>query len=377
VLKISEAEYAQRVATVREKLQEENCQALLAVSGYAERDGNVCYLCGHKNAFPYSGRSDVISGLGYSAFVVPVEGETTLISPLGYRPDVVTGVDRAKTGVNFAQDLVNAIAESQLGKAKLALAGGDIIPTLYFDELKRAHPEMTLEHADSLLVELRMIKSETELALMRRASKIADKAVRAAVESIKSGITESAIGTVARKVAMESGADYVVRDRVQSGSEIGRLRWPFASQKKVRKGELVSIDLVGWVGGYGFDILRMGCAGKPSKEQRRLIATAGEATQTMTRGLVDNGSIENSIAHLRDIEGNGFTAEPFGHGIGLEIVENPYLLPGSKGIVKRNMVFCVEPIVKLGRLQASIENEVIVTRSKPEVLTKLPVDLWR
>lgn len=58
-------------------------------------------------------------------------------------------------------------------------------------------------------------------------------------------------------------------------------------------------------------------------------------------------------------------------------MENPYLLPGSKGIVKRNMVFCVEPTVKLGRLQASIENEVIVTRSKPEVLTKLPVDLWR
>jgi membrane associated rhomboid family serine protease len=60
---ILRSEFEQRLKTVREKLRGLRMNALLAVSGCGERDGNVCYLCTHKNTFPYSGRSEVISGL--------------------------------------------------------------------------------------------------------------------------------------------------------------------------------------------------------------------------------------------------------------------------------------------------------------------------
>jgi Xaa-Pro aminopeptidase len=350
---------------------------LLAVSGYGERDGNVCYLCGHKNAFPYCGRSEIISGLGYSAFLVPLDGPTTLISPLGYRSDLVVGVDRAKTGTNFAGDLISAITESKFGTRKIALVGSDIIPAAYTSELQRSFPTISLKYADEIVADQRKIKSETELKLLRQASRVADKGVQAAIESIKPGMTESAIGSVARKAAMDAGADYVVRDRIQSGSEIGTLRWPFASRKKVRKGELVEIDFVGWVNAYAFDILRVGCVGRPSKEQRMLIETAGEATKTMTDALTDGAQIETSIAQLKTLGREGIRVEPFGHAIGLEVGENPWLLPGVTGTVKKNMVFCVEPELKSAKGWASIENEVIVTNSKPEVLTKLPVNFWQ
>ena len=349
---------------------------MLAVSGYGERDGNVCYLCGHKNAFPYSMRSESISGLGYSAFLVPAEGPTTLISPLGYRPDLVVGVDKAKTGTNLAHELVDAVKESNLDRAKLSVAGSDIIPVAYIGDLNLVYPELTVKYADELIVLQRMVKSENELMAIRQASRVADKALQAAVDSVKPGMKESAIGSVARKVAMEAGADYVVRDRVQSGPEIGTLRWPFASQKKVRKGELVSIDFVGWANAYGFDILRMASVGRPNKEQRALIEAAGEATEAMTDALSDGGEIETSMAQLKRFKEEGYKVEPFGHAIGLEIVEIPYLLPGAKGNVKKGMVFCVEPELRKGKSWASIENEIIVTGSKPEVLTRLPVEFW-
>src|SRR5208283_4845768 len=239
----------------------------LAFSGYAERDGNVSYLCGHKNTFPYSAKTDQVSGLGYSALLVPVEQETVLIAPLGYQADVVVGVGKNRTGTNFARDLIDAIKGSRLEKSKLAIAGGDIIPATYVDEIRRTFPELYLEYRDELLTEQRIIKSENELKLIRAASKIADKAMAAAINAIKPGMTESAVGSIARRVAMEAGADYVVRDRVQSGREMGQLRWPFATSKKIRKGELVSIDFVGWAKSYGFDILRIGCAGRLKKEQ--------------------------------------------------------------------------------------------------------------
>ena len=365
-------EYRTRVDAIRDRLRASGYGGLLAVSGYAERDGNVCYLCGHKNAFPYSTKAEQVSGLGYSGLLVPTEGKSTLIAPLGYQPAAVVGVDNGKTGTNFAHDLVEAIRETNLTSSKLALAGSDILPVIYIDEVRRVFPELTIEYWDEV-AKMRMIKSENELALIRQASKIADKAMATAIESIKPGMRESAIGSVARKAAMDAGADYVVRDRVHSGSEMGHLRWPFASSRKVRNGELVSIDFVGWVKSYGFDILRIGCAGRPNKDQRRLVEMAGDATQAMSEKLRDQGEVEASLSVLKEFEKEGVRIAPFGHGIGLEIVEEPYLFPGVTGKVRKNMVFCVEPDLKWKRDWASIENELIVKDGKPEVLTKLPI----
>jgi Xaa-Pro aminopeptidase len=370
---LPDREYRARLDITREWLREKGYSGLLAVSGYAERDGNVCYLCGHKNAFPYSMKTDQISGLGYSALLVPTEGDTTLIAPLGYQSNAVVGVDRSKTGTNFARELVEAIRETNLSTSKLAVAGGDVLPVIYIDEVKRAFPELNIEYRDEFLANMRVIKSQDELRLIRQASKIADKAIAIAIKSIKPGMKESAIGSVARKAALEAGADYVVRDRIHSGSEMGQLRWPFASSKKVRRGELVSIDFVGWVKSYGFDILRIGCAGRPSKKQRRLVEVAGEATQVMSARLTDQSEIGSSISALKNLEKEGFHISAFGHGIGLEIVEIPYLFPGVTGKVRKSMVFCVEPDVKWKGGWASIENELIVTNGKPEVLTKLPI----
>ena len=317
-------------------------------------------------------KTGAISGLGYSALLVPTEGDVTLIAPLGYQPNAVVGVDKGKTGTNFASDLITAMQESGLSSSKLAVAGGDILPAVYIDEVRRTFPELTIEYSNELAKQ-RAIKSEDELSLMRQASKIADQGLAAGIESIKPGMRESAIGSVARKAAMDVGADYVVRDRVHSGSEMGQLRWPFATSKKVRSGELVSIDFVGWVKSYGFDILRIGCAGRPKKQQLDLIEMAGEATKAMSEKLTDQGEIEASISALKEFEKNDIRIEPFGHGIGLEIVEDPYLFPGVTGRVLKNMVFCVEPDVKWNGGWAPIENEIIVTDGRPEVLTKLPI----
>ena len=366
-------EYRARCDRTRDLLRQNGYSGLLAFSGYGERDGNVCYLCGHKNAFPYSVRTDQVSGLGYSAFLLPLEGKSTLIATLGFQANAVVGVENAKTGTNFTRDLIDSINETPLHEPKLAVAGADIIPAFYMEQLRREFQAVTFDYNEAILTNQRLVKSGNELRLLRNASKIADVAMSAAMKAVKPGVRESDIGSVARKAAMQAGADYVVRDRVQSGKQMGQLRWPFASSKKVRRGELVSVDFVGWVDAYGFDILRIGCAGRPNKRQRKLIETAAQATEAMSDQLIDGVKIESSVSALQRFERDGFKVSAFGHGIGLEIVENPYLFPGVPGEIRRNMVLCVEPDVRLKGNFASIENEIIVTDRKPEVLTKLPV----
>ena len=136
---------------------------------------------------------------------------------------------------------------------------------------------------------------------------------------------------------------------------------------------MVSVDFVGWAGAYGFDILRIGCVGRPNKQQRKLLETAAQTTQAMSDRLVDGAKIEASVSALKEFERDGFEVSPFGHGIGLEIVEVPYLFHGVAGKVAKNMVVCVEPDVRWKGHFASIENEIVVTERKPEVLTKLPI----
>jgi len=93
----------------------------------------------------------------------------------------------------------------------------------------------------------------------------------------------------------------------------------------------------------------------------------------MSEKLRDQGEVEASLSVLKEFEKEGVHIAPFGHGIGLEIVEEPYLFPGVTGKVRKNMVFCVEPDLKWKGGWASIENELIVKDGKPEVLTKLPI----
>jgi len=194
----------------------------------------------------------------------------------------------------------------------------------------------------------------------------------------KAAMTESAIGSVARKTAMDAGADYIVRDRIQSAFErMKGTSWPFASRKNVRKGELLSIDFVGCINCYGFNILRIECVGRPNKEQRMLVELADEATNAMSNALTDNGGVEASVGALSQFERSGISISPFGHAIGLEIVEKLYLFPGVDEKIKKNMVFCVEPEVRSAKESAYVENEVIVTAGKPETITKLPVDFWK
>jgi Xaa-Pro aminopeptidase len=122
-------------------------------------------------------RSESISGLGYSAFLIPKEGPTTLISPLGYRLDLVVGVDKGKTGTNLGHELADAIKESRLERAKLAVAGSDILPVAYVEDLNRVYPELAVNYNDEIILSQRMVKSENELKAVKQASRVADKAL--------------------------------------------------------------------------------------------------------------------------------------------------------------------------------------------------------
>ncbi len=143
----------------------------------------------------------------------------------------------------------------------------------------------------------------------------------------------------------------------------------------------MTLDIIGAVRGYQFDVLRTTVVGAPDAEQHRLLEAVAQATDAAV-AEARPGTMCGDLVRLANtlLERAGYgkhTRNFMGHGIGLETVEEPYLTPEITVRLQPGMVLCIEPGVHIpGWGGASIEQEVIVTEGEPEVITHTPARLW-
>ena len=367
---ISEKEFGERTNRTQKLTSEKGLDGLIAISSYAEREGHVCYLTNHHTFFP-----NVMShvGFGFAAVVLPVNRKPILICPMGYQKDKVVGIEYAKVGFDYASEIVAALKEKNLDDKKIGVAGLDVLPVEYYNRIKESVSKATFERADDILESQRVIKSPAEQKILREAARIAGEGLKAGMEAVEEGVKECDIEMAARKAAMNAGADYVVRVRVSSGEKISGLGWPMATRKKMRKGEFVYLDFIGWFKNYGFDTSRITVVGNPTEEQKELLETSMEATDWII-GTMKPGKERLYVFTM--VRGKAII--PIAHHIGIDICENWAIMPGSKTVFKPGMVLCVEPGVtdqKLGTT-LNLEDEVIITDSRAEVITRCPRVFW-
>jgi Xaa-Pro dipeptidase len=224
-----------------------------------------------------------------------------------------------------------------------------------------------------LLLNLRMVKSKEELDWLKRSAEIAIKGMRCAAEMIEAGRTELEIAAEAEHTMRLAGSEGTPFDTIVAS---GRNSWhPHATvtQKKLRKGELVVVDLGAKYRGYASDMTRT-FAIDPSEKQLKLVEIVRAAQQLAIKKVRD-GAVASAIdgAAREKISGAGyakFYLHGTGHGVGLDIHEPPSLAPQSKDILKSGMVITVEPGVYLpGVGGARWEDMLEVTRKGHKLLT--------
>jgi len=363
------ADFEQRIERTRQLAADRGYDGLIAFASYQERQGHVAYLTNHFISFP-----NVMShvGFGHAAVVLPVKAAPILIAPMGHEPEKVHGIASAKTGFNLMADLVAAIKETGLAQGKLAIVGTDVIPVEYYGGLQQALPNAKLESANDILEAQRAIKSPAEIETLRQAAHVADVGLEAGIKAAKAGAKQFDIELAARRAALEAGADFIPRVRVANGPSVTTLGWPMVRDKKLEKGDLVYLDFIGWVHGYGFDNSRATVIGKPTDEQREYLDHLVEATEWMIEVITPGKPIEFCFTESR-----ARNIMPFGHGIGLDICENPWVTLGRPATLEPGMVVSVEPIVidrTLGGM--NIEDTVLVTEEGLEVLNQCPRRFW-
>jgi Xaa-Pro dipeptidase len=263
--------------------------------------------------------------------------------------------------------------------ARVALA--DAMPAAHVLALRASLPDCSQELASTVLGQLRMRKDSAEIAALAAAGQAIDRVHARMGEWLRVGRTEAQVGAdVAAAIVAEghTAAAFVI---VGSGPH-GASPHHEVSDRVVQPGDLVVVDIGGPTPeGYYSDCTRTYCMGEPAHAEVATCYTVLQAAQDAAVAAVVPGTSAQLVdaAARTPITDAGF-GERFihrtGHGIGLEVHEQPYIVAGNDLVLETGMAFSIEPGIYLpGRWGARIEDIVVVERNGARRLNHRPREL--
>ena len=188
-----------------------------------------------------------------------------------YRGDLVA-LDDVRAGLDVPGTVARALAERGAARGRIGLAGSEVISWESQRLLQEALPHAEFVSADDVVEELRMIKSQAELATMRRAAEVGDALVAAMLEAaLQPGTTEAQAVAAGHAVAIERGAaiwDSAVASGPYSHYYACRAL-PSWSQRPLEAGDIFHVDSYGAVDGYLYDLTRSCVCGRHATDEQR------------------------------------------------------------------------------------------------------------
>jgi len=224
---------------------------------------------------------------------------------------------------------------------------------------------------------LRLKKSPEEVARIRQAQALAERALERALALLRPGVEEREVALEIEFFLRKEGAEGVAFPPIVASGARGALPHARASEKRLEPGELITLDLGAKVAGYHSDMTRTVALGKPSPEMRRVYEAVQEALEVALQGLKPGRTGKEVDALAREALGrhglDRYFVHSLGHGVGLAVHEGPGLSPYTEEVLEPGMVVTVEPGVYLpGVGGVRIEELVLITEDGIELLSRFP-----
>ncbi|MFC7342730.1 M24 family metallopeptidase [Saccharopolyspora griseoalba] len=317
-----------------------------------------------------------------SCLVLPATGKPALVVPKLEAPGYAD-VPLAELGIEVVtwvdgQDSHGMVADLLGSPARIAVA--DAMPALHTLPLRGALPGAEQVLASPVLRELRMRKDAAEIAGLREAGAAIDRVHARMAEFLKPGRTEAEVGADITGAILAEGHTEAAFVIVGSGPN-GASPHHSVSDRVIQRGDVVVVDIGGPISsGYNSDCTRTYAVGDPGDEVRETYAVLQAAQRAAVRAVRPGATAESIDAAAREpIAAAGF-GENFvhrtGHGIGLDVHEEPYIVGGNELPLEEGMAFSVEPgIYQQGTWGARIEDIVIVTADGVESVNNQPHEL--
>jgi Xaa-Pro dipeptidase len=354
------------------------------------KDENVRYLTGLR-AQIIAGKSAVLNGC-----LLFREGPPVLLASGGE-------VQRARLVMPWIEE-IHAVPIMEAAALVGAVVDGTLMPLLQrrqvgrlgLDEsgyalvaaLRERLPGLELADGDAVMQAARRLKLPEEIALMEEASAIAEAVTQSAIDAVRPGVRETDVVAEAMHTLFRLGGEYahVMTPFVASGEHMSPPN-RIPSDKIIRDGDLVFIDIGAQWSGYFSDMGRTVVCGRPSRRQREIYTAVHEALQAATAALTPGRTNDDVARAVREVAARHGLADDFiplfiGHGVGMGANEPPYVgedMPGAETVtLEEGMVFAVEPLIWVEGVRGGggvrLEDTIAVEPGGGRPLTRLGWD---
>ena len=373
---IPDHEYKERVARAARILQREGLDALI-VNGNEADYANPRYFSGFWPLFERAGVA--ISADGRAALLVGPES-------------AVFGADRNKLDRTFVLTAYREGADPAYPELKpdtfadvffyLGVTGKririgvasflDTSVTIY-QAIRDAFPEAELIDAGHVMVELRSVKSENELACLREGYRIANIATEEVIKAIRPGVTELQMVGVAEKAVYENGAEYEGLPMYVFSEASTRHAISRSSYRVFEKGDIVQLNLSAKIDGYSAAIGYPVCLGKLEGRQREIVQfcrTAHTWTVEQVRAGVYAADIAKAFHafYVQNGYADNYVYGPL-HGTGIIEVEAPWCETSSDYYLKENMCYQADTFISADTFGVRWEKGIVVKEGGCELLS--------
>ncbi len=235
-----------------------------------------------------------------------------------------------------------------------------------FAGIKECYPNATIEWADDIMLALRRVKSDNEIACIREAARITDLATKAVMAELKPGKTELELVGVAQKCIYENGAEYEGLPMYCFAEASTRHAISRSSYRVIQEGDIVQLNLSAKICGYSPSIGLPVCCGKLSPEKRDLVQFGLDA-HYWTEENLKPGKLASQVAKdfIKFYEDHGRRANYFYgpcHGTGLIEVEAPWMETISDYELEPNMTFQIDTFVTSPKFGLRWEKPIAITK---------------
>ncbi|MDR1037490.1 MAG: Xaa-Pro peptidase family protein [Deltaproteobacteria bacterium] len=350
----------ERLAALRARMEEKGCEALLILSpenrryfsGFLAPDAGISESSG---ALLVTAKRAVL--LTDSRFTTQAEGEAPCFETVTYRrglPESLGKLGDMPKALCFEPGIVTVELHGRLAGA---LSG------------------TRLEAVPFQPGEFRLVKTDEELKLVRKAASITDQALGLLWGELEPGVPEGWAAFFLETKFRELGGDGPAFPSIVAAGPNAALPHAEPGRKKIGKSEGVVIDIGARYRGYCSDMTRTFMPEKPAGWQKDIYRTVREA-QLLALGVikagVTGGEADSAARDHISARGYGdYFGHSLGHGVGLMVHEEPRLTPGAARPLPAGTLVTVEPGIYLpGKGGVRLEELVLVTEKGCEILNR-------
>lgn len=374
---IPEAEYLERVKKAAALVAQRGLDVLVVNSTEADY-ANVRYFSDFWPLFETAGVA--ISPSGQAALMVgPESGKyaadrskiANVFQVMEYRESADPAYPEFKASTYT--DVFRSIGVTGQ-KLRIGIGGYLVSNPVQLEGLKACYPECEIVRADDIMVALRSVKSESEIACIREGLRITELATKEVIRNLKPGMTELQLVGIAQKCIYENGAEYEGLPMYVFSEKSTRHAISRSTYREIQKGDIVQLNLSAKICGYSPSIGMPVSMGKLSGRKREVVEFGLEAhrwTYDQLRAGVVAGDVAKRFIELYKQRGfyDNYLYGPC-HGTGLIEVESPWMESISNYPLAENMTFQVDTFVSTETFGIRWETGVAIRKDRAELLSK-------